>query len=135
MLRRCLLATIGLLASVSVLTAQTPPSQPSTTASTDAPSLQDAMEDAQVGDHWTYELRDDISGDLKSTLTHTITDVSPTEIGIRIATLGKSDVGYQAYDRAWDMITNGIWRSTPNDGTGIRAPFGRQDMVDQGDRL
>ena len=67
--------------------------------------------------------RDEITGDLKSTITHTITDISSTEIGIRLAVLGKSDVGYQSYDRAWDMITNGIWRSTPNDGMGIRAPL------------
>ena len=123
MLRRHLLATIGLLASASVLSAQTPPGQPSAPASTESTSQQETMEDPQIGDHWTYELRDDVSGDLKSTVTHTITDITPTEIGIRIAVLGKSDVGYQTYGRSWDLVSNGTWRSTPNDGTGIRPPL------------
>ena len=123
MMRRCLLATMGLLASASVLTAQTPPSQPSAPASTEAPSQQETMEDPQIGDHWTYELRDDVSGDLKSTITHTITDITPTEISIRLAVLGRPNGGYYTYDRAWDLINTGTWRSTPNDGTGIRAPL------------
>jgi len=120
MLHRCLLATIGLLASVTVLTAQTPPSQP---GSNDAPALQETMEDPQVGDHWTYELRDDVSGDLKSTITHTITDISATEISVRLAALGRGTSSYFTYDRAWDVIDTGAWRYAPNDGTGIRAPL------------
>ena len=123
MLRRHLLATIGLLASASVLPAQTPPSQPSPPAATESPSLQETMEDAQIGDHWTYEVRDDVSGDLKSTITYTITDITPAEFGIRLAVVGKGDVGYQTYSRSWDMVNNGVWRSTPNDGAGIRAPL------------
>ena len=34
------------------------------------------MEDAQTGDHWTYEFRDEITGEVKSTITNTVTDVS-----------------------------------------------------------
>ena len=30
----------------------------------------EAMEEPEVGDHWTYELRDEITGDIKSTLTN-----------------------------------------------------------------
>ena len=120
MKRRCLLATMGLLVSASVLSAQTPPSQP---ASTESPSQQETMEDPQIGDHWTYELRDDVSGDLKSTITHTITDITPAEISVRLAVLGRPNGAYHTYDRAWDLINNGTWRSTPNDGTGIRAPL------------
>ena len=118
MLRHSLLATIGLFVFAGTANAQTSgqPSAPTATS-------QEMMEEPEIGDHWTYELRDEITGDLKSTITHTITDISPTEIGIRLAVLGKSDVGYQSYDRSWDMITNGIWRSTPNDGMGIRTPL------------
>jgi hypothetical protein len=123
MMRRCLLATMGLLASASVLTAQTPPSQPSAPASTEAPSQQETMEDPQIGDHWTYEVRDDVSGDLKATITHTVTDITPAEISVRLAVLGRPNGAYHTYDRSWDLINNGTWRSTPNDGTGIRAPL------------
>jgi hypothetical protein len=81
------------------------------------------MEEAQTGDHWTYELRDDITGDIKSTITNTVTDVSDSEISTRIAQLGNSNTGYQTFDRSWNLLNNGIWRYTPNDGTGIRAPL------------
>jgi hypothetical protein len=119
MLRCCLLATISLLVSTSVLHAQTPPSPP---PAAEAPPVE-AMEEPQVGDHWTYDVRDEITGDLKSTMTHTITDVSATEISIRFETLGKPGFGYQTYDRSWDIINNGAWRFTPNDGTGVRMPL------------
>jgi hypothetical protein len=121
MLRRHVLAAIGLLVSADVLNAQTPPNP--TPAATEQPAVQETMEEPQVGDHWTYEIRDEITGDLKSTITHTVTDVSATEIGIRLESLGKPGYGYQTYDRSWDMINNGIWRSTPNDGMGVRAPL------------
>lgn len=120
MLRRCLLTTISLLASTGVLTAQTP-SPPPAAAEQAAPH--DAMEEPQVGDHWTYEMRDEITGDLKSTTTHTITDVSANEISIRFEILGKPGFGYQTYDRSWDIINNGAWRFSPNDGTGVRMPL------------
>ena len=111
MKRRCLLATMGLLVSASVLSAQTPPSQP---ASTESPSQQETMEDPQIGDHWTYELRDDVSGDLKSTITHTITDITPAEISVRLAVLGRPNGAYHTYDRAWDRIRTapGVLRQT-----------------------
>ena len=121
MLQRCLLATIGLLASMGFAIAQTLPSPPPTAAEQAAPH--DAMEEPQVGDHWTYEVRDEITGDLKSTSTHTITDVSAAEISMRFETLGKPGFGYLTYDRSWDIINNGAWRFSPNDGTGIRLPL------------
>jgi hypothetical protein len=85
--------------------------------------VQEAMEDVQLGDHWTYEFRDDITGDVKSVLTHTVTDVTDSEIGVRIARIGNANTGYQSFDRSWSLINSGAWRYTPNDGTGIRAPL------------
>jgi hypothetical protein len=127
MLRSAFLATIGLIATAGSLPAQTPPSQPPPAASAPAvetPNSPEPMEDAQTGDHWTYELRDDITGDVKSTITNTVTDVSDSEISTRTAQLGNSNSGYQTFDRSWNVINNsGIWRYTPNDGTGIRAPL------------
>lgn len=81
------------------------------------------MEDPQTGDHWTYEFRDDITGDVKSTLTNTVTDVSDSEVSTRIAQLGNANSGYQTFDRTWNMIDSVTWRYTPNDGTGIRLPL------------
>jgi hypothetical protein len=126
MLRCAFLATIGLLAAAGSLSAQTSPGASPPGASSPAVESTDSpepMEDAQLGDHWTYEVRDEITGDVKSTITNTVTDVSASEISIRIAWLGNSSSGYQTYDRSWNMKNNGIWRFTPNDGTGIKLPL------------
>ncbi len=121
MLRCYFLAAVSLLVSVDVSTAQAPNSTPPP-AATESPA-QETMEDPQVGDHWTYEFRDDISGDVKSTLTQIVTDVSGSEIGVRNNTLGTSNAGYQTFDRSWNLINSGNWRYRPNDNTGIRAPL------------
>ena len=126
MLRCAFVATIGLLASASILSAQTPPGQPTSPASppaVESPNKPEPMEEAQLGDHWTYELRDEITGDVKSTISNTVTDVSPSEVSTRIEILGKPNTGYQTFDRAWNMTTNGAWRYAPNDGAGIRGPL------------
>jgi hypothetical protein len=126
MLRCVLLATIGLIATAGVLSAQTTSagSPPAASAPvTETPNSPESMEDAQTGDHWTYELRDDITGDVKSTVIYTVTDVSGSEISTRTAQLGNPHSGYQTYDRSWNLINNGTWRYTPNDGTGIRVPL------------
>jgi hypothetical protein len=122
MFRRCFLAAVGLLLCATALTAQTPNTAP-TPAATQAAPPQEAMEDPQVGDHWTYEHRDDITGDLKSTFTATITDLSENEISLRTSVIGNSNYGYGNYDRSWNRTTNGDWRYSPNDGGGIRAPL------------
>ncbi|UCF52980.1 MAG: hypothetical protein JSV48_28280 [Bradyrhizobium sp.] len=119
MLHRCLLATIGVFAFVTVLAAQPAPSQPPAGASAEAPEQQEP----KTGDRWTFEFRDEITGELKSTVTQTITDVSATEIGIRLTFLGKPGTGFQTFDRSWNVIDNGTWKFTPNDGSGIKAPL------------
>ena len=37
--------------------------------------------------------------------------------------LGNGNPGYLNFDRSWNLTNSGIWRYTPNDGTGIRAPL------------
>jgi hypothetical protein len=127
MLRCLTLATISLLAAGNLASAQTAPgesSPPASSPAVESPSTVEPMEDPQTGDHWTYELRDDITGDVKSTIANTVTDVSANEIGIRSSALGSPGFGFQTFDRSWNVINNnGTWRFTPNDGTGIRAPL------------
>ena len=122
MFRRCFLATFGLLVSICASTAQTPNSSPAP-ATTGSPA-QETMEDVQIGDHWTYEFRDDISGDVKSVLTNTVTDLTDSQIGISITRAGNTSSSYQTYDRFWNLIKSGLHRYSPNDGTGIQAQLG-----------
>lgn len=121
MLRHCFLAAFGLLLFVGASTAQTQSSSPAP-ATADS-TAQETMEEVQVGDHWTYEFRDDISGDVKSLLTQTVTDVSASEIGVRTTRAGNTSSGFQTFDRSWNLIGSGVHRHSPNDGSGIRAPL------------
>src|ERR1700726_3024608 len=115
MFRCSFLAAVGLLFSASALAAQTPNAAPAPAATESAPP-QETMEDPQVGDHWTYEFHDDISGNLKSTFTVTITDVSGTDISVRTNVIGNSNEGFVNYDRSWNRTSNSTWLFTPNDG-------------------
>ncbi|TAL79469.1 MAG: hypothetical protein EPN75_09030 [Beijerinckiaceae bacterium] len=76
-----------------------------------------------VADRWTYEKRDEISGEVKGTFTQVVTDISPKEISVRVKSLGKPGVGFLTYDHSWNLISNGHWRVSPNDGTGVKLPL------------
>jgi hypothetical protein len=58
------------------------------------------MEEPMPGDHWTYEVRDEITGILAATCTKVITEVTPAEISARIDTLGKPNPGQIVFDRS-----------------------------------
>lgn len=72
-----------------------------------------------AGDHWTYELRDNVSGDLKGQNTQTITDINGDEISIQGQTLG-GGTAYLVFDHLWDLKSNPLWKFAPNDGTGVK---------------
>jgi hypothetical protein len=88
-----------------------------------APPPEELMEEPLVGDHWTYETRDEITGDIKSTATQVVTEVSATAIGVRVNVVGNPNPGYVTYDRSWNAIIAGVWKNSPNDGTGVRLPL------------
>jgi hypothetical protein len=115
--------------------ATSPPVAPP--AAAEAPdSAAEPMEEPQTGDHWTYEVRDDITGEVKSTITNTVTDVSGTDINVRLTLLGNGNPGYLNFDRSWNLTNSGIWRYTPNDGTGDSGPADRgQELVIQRNRF
>jgi hypothetical protein len=122
MFRYVSLVTFGLLLSANAVMAQTQNPAPAPAPAAE-PSDQEKMEDPQVGDHWTYEYRDEITGDVKSIITNTVTDLSDSQIGIRITWAGRSNSNAQTFDRSWNLINNGVRRYSPNDGSGIQAPL------------
>lgn len=78
---------------------------------------------ALPGDRWTYDVKDDISGALKWTRTDPITEVSKAEITVRYDIAGTGRSGNIVYDPSWDVVRDGPFKYTPNDGTGIRLPL------------
>jgi hypothetical protein len=75
------------------------------------------------GDRWVYELKDEISGDLKSTTTVVVIDVSEKEINTRVSVRGAARPLQFVFDRDWNRIDDSIWKYRPSDGTGIRPPL------------
>lgn len=76
------------------------------------------------GDHWTYEIRDEITGRLSGTQRTTVTDVTPTRIVARYTVEGVAAVsGNFIYDRSWNVIENAPWRFSPHDGQGVQFPL------------
>jgi hypothetical protein len=81
------------------------------------------MEEPLQGDHWTYQVRDEITGAITATNTSVVTEVTATDISVRTRTAGTAVDGLIVYDRSWNLISSGQWRYSPSDGTGIRMPL------------
>jgi hypothetical protein len=75
------------------------------------------------GDRWVYEVKDEITGDLKSTTTVVVLDVSEKEINTRISVRGGARPFQTVFDRSWNRIDDGIWKFTPSDGAGVQNPL------------
>jgi hypothetical protein len=98
-------------------------SPPATSALPSTAESAGSMDPPMPGDHWTYELHDEITGRLKATSTFTITDVTPTEIGVRVENRGNPNYGYYIFDQSWNVKKNPNSRFSPNDGGGIKLPL------------
>jgi len=75
------------------------------------------------GDRWVYEVTDEITGDLKLTMTVVVLDVSEKEINTRVSTRGVANPRQVVFDRAWNRIDDYAWKYRPSDGTGIQMPL------------
>jgi hypothetical protein len=113
---RCLLAGAAVFLFATSAYAEEPASNAPAAANTD-------VRPAAAGDHWTYEVKDEISGEVKFTRTDLVTEVSNDEIAVRfdVATTGRS--GSILYDRSWNIVRDGDFKYSPNDGTGLQLPL------------
>ncbi len=92
----------------------------------DAPpkgALQLSMEQPEVGDHWTIEVRNGLTGALQDVHTVTITVVTATEIGLRADTVGRPGFRSETYDRFWNLRKTSGKEFALGDGTGIKLPL------------
>lgn len=119
-LAMCLVATSALAQQPSA-PATTPSAAETSTAKAVVP-----MEEPLPGDHWTYDIRDEITGRITATREHAVTEVTPTQISIRSRKLGATnnkEDGFAVYDRSWNLVEAAPWRYAPNDGSGIQSPL------------
>jgi len=120
MLRYVVLGVIGLVAGGAWAQQPAPPSSPAAVQPSKAIV---PMEEPMPGDHWTYEVRDEIAGTTTATRTNVVTEVTPKDISTRVDTVGKPDPGQIVYDRSWNVTLSGQWKYSPNDGAGIQPPL------------
>jgi hypothetical protein len=120
---RAVLVMVSL--SIGCAWAQQSPS-PADAPSSASPPLKAvvSMEEPLPGDHWTYEVRDEITGAVTATRENVVTEVTPKEVTVRYANLGtNNNDGLNIYDRSWNVLENRPWRFSPHDGSGIQAPL------------
>src|SRR5262245_24016982 len=75
------------------------------------------------GDRWVYEVKDEITGDLRQTMTVVVLDVSEKEINTRVSTRGAERPRQIVYDRNWNRVDDSVWKYKPSDGAGIQTPL------------
>jgi len=75
------------------------------------------------GDRWVYEVKDEITGDLKRTTTVVVLNVSEKEINTRMSVRGAPRPFETVFDRNWNRIDDGIWKFRPSDGAGVQTPL------------
>jgi hypothetical protein len=115
MLRQYVIALI-VLCGVTSVSAQEPVPNSGAAAKID-------LQQVAPGDHWTYEVKDEIVGTILRTRTDMVTDVSKNEIAVRfdVADTGRS--GNLIYDRSWNILREEPFKYSPNNGTGIQLPL------------
>jgi hypothetical protein len=130
MLRYAFLSLLGLV-SGTALAQQAPPPEGTPVTSISPASVQPSkavisLEERLPGDHWTVEVRDEITGAV-STQTDVVTKVTPTDISVRFNIVRADKTtgeGFGIYDRSWNFLRDGRWQHFPYEGsTGIQAPL------------
>ncbi len=82
-----------------------------------------AMPQAAVGDHWSYDIVDDITGAVKENRTWLVTDISPKDITCRVEFAGSSKLESVVYDTYWDVVRDGGSRWSPHNFGGVQPPL------------
>jgi hypothetical protein len=75
------------------------------------------------GDRWTYDVTDEITSDLKNTVTVVVVDVSEMEINTRVSSRGAQRPRQVVFDRGWSRSDDDLWKFAPSDGSGIQSPL------------
>lgn len=127
-LLRCAVLTMMSLASGSAWAQQAPlasdTTAPSPAVAPASGSAVVAMQEPQPGDHWTYQVQDEITGKTRGNRENVVTEVTPKNISMRFKLLGRPNEGFNVYDRDWNLLSSGDWKYTPYQGnSGIRLPL------------
>lgn len=76
----------------------------------------------RVGDRWSYDIKDDATGDLRHAVTVIVVEITDKEITTRVSMKGKDRPQAVIFDLNWGSIDNGTWQYRPS-GIGINKPL------------
>jgi hypothetical protein len=76
----------------------------------------------RVGDRWSYDVKDDLTGELRHAVTIVVVEVNDKEITARTTLKGKDRPQTMVFDPDWGRIDDGVWKLSPS-GIGIRKPL------------
>jgi hypothetical protein len=76
----------------------------------------------RIGDRWSYDIKDDLTGDLRHAVTVVVVDVNDKEITTRATIRGKDRPQTMVFDLDWGRIDDGAWKLRPS-GIGIKTPL------------
>lgn len=88
-----------------------------------AQSPDDAANPVRIGDYWTYDTKDEITGNKTRTFTGTISEITPAEIVTHLTFRGNNRTSVVTFDHQWNRTVNGEFRFKPNDGHGVQFPL------------
>jgi hypothetical protein len=83
----------------------------------------DGDNSVNVGDQWTYDTKDEITGTTTRTYTATVSEITPTEIVTHLTFQGRNGTSMVIFDHQWNRIVNGEQRYKPSDGNGVQFPL------------
>jgi len=76
----------------------------------------------RVGDRWSYDIKDGLTGNLRNAITVVVAETNDKEITTRVSYQGKDHPQTAIYDSDWGRIDDGLWRLRPS-GIGIKKPL------------
>jgi hypothetical protein len=88
-----------------------------------AQSPAETNDSVRVGDRWTYETKDEITGKPKDTYVAVVAEVSDKEIVTDVSYRGKPGSRRIIFDRDLNCVDDSIWKYAPNNGEGVRPPL------------
>ena len=83
----------------------------------------------RVGDRWSYDIKDELTGDLRQTSTIVVVDINDKEITTRTTYRGKDRPQTMVFDLDWGRIDDGVWKLSPSGIGDEEAAAGRQRVA------
>jgi hypothetical protein len=77
----------------------------------------------RVGDRWSYEIKDALTGDLRLAVTIVAAEINEKEITTRTSVRGKDRPNTIVFNPDWGRIDDGAWKHRPSDLLGIKKPL------------